>query len=230
MVLPPLPLAQVDGLAVYPKPPGVQDQVERGAFIGQRTQTVTYVCERPGPITVPALRIPWWDVEKQTLQQVTLPALTLNVVAPRRGWPWWTVGVVLVLAAGAGLCWRKRRAWRAAWERRQAQRQASEAGCFAHVQQACQAGDAVAAYNALLRWLDCTHRGPSSATLTDDLLARYPHADLRRHVEALQAVVLQRGTNWNGTALAEALHRARRGRQRRQAAAGDGQLPALNPR
>jgi len=229
MVLPPLPLAQVNGLAVYPKSPVVQDQVERGTFTGQRTQTVTYVCERPGPITVPALIIPWWDVEKQTLRQVTLPALTLQVVAPRRGWPWWTVGIVLVLAAGAGLCWRKRRAWRAAWERRQTQRQASEAGRFAQVHQACQAGDAVAAYNALLRWLDCTHSGPGSATLGVDLLAHSPDAELRRQVEALQAVVLQRNTNWNGMALAEALHRARRERQRRQAAAGDGQLPALNP-
>jgi hypothetical protein len=200
MVLPPLPLTQVDGLTVYPKPPVVQDQVERGTFTGQRMQTVTYVCERPGPITVPALIIPWWDAEKQTLRQATLPALTLKVVAPHRGWPWWSVGVVLGLAAGAGLCWHKRRAWRAAWERRQTQRLASEAGCFARLHQACRAGDAVAAYNALLRWLDCTHSGPGSATLADDLLAHHPSVELQRHVEALQAVVLQKGyeLGWHG--------------------------------
>jgi len=99
MVFPPLPLAKVDGLAVYPKPPVVQDQVERGTFTGQRTQTVTYVCEHPGLVTLPALIIPWWDVEHQKLQQVTLPALTLQVVAPSRGWPWWTVAAGLVLAA-----------------------------------------------------------------------------------------------------------------------------------
>ena len=229
MVLPPLPLARVDGLTVYPKPPIVQDHVERGAFTGQRTQTVTYVCERPGLMTVPALVIPWWDVEEQTLRQVTLPALTLTVAAPRRGWPWWAVGVVLVLAAGAGLCWRQRRAWYTAWERRQTRRQASEAGCFAHLHQACRAGDAVAAYNALLHWLDCTHSGPGSATLADDLFAHHPSMDLRRHVEAFQAVVLQRDMSWNGLALAEALHRARREHQRRQAVAGDERLPALNP-
>jgi hypothetical protein len=227
MVFPPLPLARVDGLTVYPKPPVVQDQVERGAFSGQRVQTVTYVCEHPGSMTVPALVIPWWDVEKQTLRQVTLPALTLKVVAPHQGWPWWSVGVVLVLAAGVGLCWRQRHAWRAAWERQQMQRQASEAGCFARLCKACQAGDAVAAYNALLRWLDCTHSGPGSATLTDDLLARHPDADLRHHVEALQAAVLRRETSWNGTALAAALHGVRR--EGRSVSAGDTQLPALNP-
>jgi hypothetical protein len=43
MVFPPLPLAKVDGLAVYPKPPVVQDHVERGDFTGKRIDTVTYI-------------------------------------------------------------------------------------------------------------------------------------------------------------------------------------------
>jgi hypothetical protein len=106
----------------------------------------------------------WHFVLLVLLMQVTLPALTLEVVAPSRWRPWWVVGVGLVLAAGAAGCWRKRRTLRGAWEHRQAQRQASEAGCFAQVQKACRASDAVAAYNALLRWLDCTHHGPGSAT------------------------------------------------------------------
>jgi hypothetical protein len=230
MVLPPLPLAQVDGLAVYPKPPVVQDQTERGAFTGQRTQTVTYVCERPGPITVPALSIPWWDVEQQKLRQVTLPALTLKVVAQSRGWPWWPIAAGLGLAAGAGLCWRQRHTLRGAWERWQTQHQASEAGCFARLYQACRANDAVAAYNALLRWLDCTHDGPGSATLADDLLKHHPDMNLRYHVEALQDAALRKDTSWNGMALAGALHRMHRERRQRTATARDAQLPVLNPR
>jgi hypothetical protein len=230
MIFPPLPLAQVEGLAVYPKPPVVQDQVERGTFIGQRIQTVTYVCERPGPVTLPALIIPWWDVEEQQLQQVTLPTLTLQIVAPRRGWPWWTIGAGLVLALGAGLCWRQRHTVLAAWGRWQARRQASEAGYFAHLHQACRTGDAVAAYNALLHWLDCLHRGPGSATLVDDLLTRHPNEDLRRHVEALENAVLRRDTSWNGTALAEALHRVRWERRQREAPMENARLPTLNPR
>jgi len=230
MVFPPLPLAKVDGLAVYPKPPVVQDQVERGTFTGQRTQTVTYVCEHPGLVTLPALIIPWWDVEHQKLQQVTLPALTLQVVAPSRGWSWWTVATGLGLAASAAVCWRQRRALRGAWERWYMRRQASEARCFAQVHKACRAGDAMAAYNALLRWLDCTHSGPGSATLADDLLTRCSSVDLRRHVESLQDAVLRRDTHWNGTALAEALHETRQERRRREATAGNVRLPTLNPR
>ena len=51
---------------MYPQPPVVQDHVERGAFTGERIQTVTYMCERPGAVTLPALSLPWWDVEHQT--------------------------------------------------------------------------------------------------------------------------------------------------------------------
>jgi hypothetical protein len=58
MAFPTLPLAKVDGLAVYPKPPVVQDQVERGDFTGKQVETVTYICERPGQFTLPALVIP----------------------------------------------------------------------------------------------------------------------------------------------------------------------------
>jgi hypothetical protein len=229
MVFPPLPLTKAEGLAVYPQPPVVQDQVERGVFTGQRTQTVTYVCEHPGSVTLPALVIPWWDVEHQTLMQATLPALTLEIGVPSRWHPWWLLGAGLVLVAGAAVCWHKRRTVLAAWKRWQAQHQASEAGCFSQLQTACRADNALAAYNALLRWLDCTHHGPGSATLADDLLAKPADADLRRNVEALQEAVLHRAANWHGTGLATALHRTRRVQQRHKTAAAEEQLPALNP-
>jgi hypothetical protein len=229
MVFPPLPLARVEGLAVYPQPPVVQDHVERGILTGQRTQTVTYVCERPGSVTLPALVIPWWDVEQQTLMQATLPALTLEIVVPGRWRPWWWVGAGLVLVAGVAVCWHKRRTVFGIWERWQTQYQASEAGCFARLQKSCRANDAVAAYNALLRWLDCTHHGPGSATLAEDLLAEHADADLRRHVETLQEAVLRRAANWDGIGLAAALHRKRREQQQHKTAAAEGRLPALNP-
>jgi hypothetical protein len=229
MVFPPLPLARVDGLAVYPRPPVVQDQTERGTFTGQRTQTVTYVCERPGSVTLPALRLPWWDVEQQKLLQASLPGLTLEIVAASHWRPWWVVGAGLVLAAGAVVGWRKRHALLRTWHRLQTQHQTSEAGYFAQLHKACRAGDAVTAYNTLLRWLDCTHHGPGSATLADDLLADHADADLRHHVAVLQEAVLRRVTGWNGTDLAAALRRTRQERQRSTTTTADVRLPALNP-
>jgi hypothetical protein len=243
MVFPPLPPAKVEGLAVYPKPPVVQDQVERGDFTGKRVDTVTYICECPGQFTLPALVIPWWDLKNQQLMQVTLPAVTLEVEpgpvqsndatspaeeAPGRSWLWWTLGSVLLLVAAMAVLWYKRRAVPAAWEGRHMQRQASEVGLFAQLLDACRARDARAAYNGLLQWLDAQHRGPDTATI-EAFLACHPNTDLRRQVEMLQESILGREAHWDGLALADGLRQARRHDQRRSRHTEEARLPDLNP-
>ncbi len=174
------------------------------------------------------------------IRTVTLPAMTLEVKpgsahgvdaaatageASGRRWLGWTVGAVILLAVAAS--WRKRDAFLAAWERRQAQRQASEAGRFAQLLDTCRAGDATVVYNALLRWLDSTYRGADSATI-EDFLASPPDANLRRHMEALQGFILGRTTDWNGAALCDALRRAHQHHVQRRTAASEARLPGLN--
>ena len=244
MVFPPLPLAKIEGLAVYPKPPSVQDQVERGDLTGKRTETVTYICERPGQYTLPALVIPWWDLKNQQLMRVTLPAVTLEVdpgpaqsrdttapaaATPWQPWLWWVLGSVLLLIIAMAALWHMRQALRAAWERKRLQRQTSEPGLFAQLLDACHASDARAAYNALLRWLDIRHRGPDAATI-EAFLACHPDADLRRQVEMLQASVLGQEAHWDGVALADGLRQVRRHDLRRSRHSEEGRLPDLNPR
>jgi hypothetical protein len=222
----------------------VQDQVERGDLTGKRIETVTYVCERPGRFTLPALVIPWWDVKNQQLMRVTLPAVTLDVApgpvqgngatAPAgevsgRSWLRWTLGPALLITAAMAVLWHRRRVLLAAWERRRVQRQTSEAGLFAQLLDACRANDARAAYNGLLRWLDARHRGPDAATI-EAFLARHPNPDLRRQVETLQESVLGREAHWDGVALADGLRQARRHEQRRSRHMGEARLPDLNPR
>jgi len=125
MVFPPLPLAKVEGLAVYPKPPVVRDQIERSDFAGKRIDAVTYICERPRQVVLPALVIPCWDLKNQRLRQVTLPAVTLEVEpGPAIGadgastievtgrlWLWWVAAPTLLLAVAGGVAWH----WRAAF-------------------------------------------------------------------------------------------------------------------
>jgi hypothetical protein len=243
MVFPPLPLAKVDGLAVYAKPPAVQDQVERGELTGKRVETVTYVCERPGQFTLPALVIPWWDLKNQQLMQVTLPAVTLEVEpgaaqstdatapageAPGRSWLWWALGSVLLLVAATAILWHNRQVLLAALERRHAQRQSSEGGLFAQLLDACRANDAKAAYNALLRWLDARQRGPDAATI-EAFLISHPDTDLRRQVEMLQDSILGRAEGWNGVTFADALQRVRRQNAGGNTVVDRGRLPPLNP-
>ena len=229
MAFPPLPVTDLDGLAVYPKPPVAQDHSERGTFTGTRVDSITYVCERPGTVTVPALEFPWWNVRTQTLEKIRLPAVTLDVghaplsQSTRHRLGAAVVGVVL-LAALALWWWRD--ALRAARRRRREQYEASEAGCFAHLERACLDGDAPAAYKALFAWLERVHPRDCPATIEQDLPTAGTDAELRALAEGLEAAVVAGQKRWNGAALVAALRRARAPR-------GDGPLaaalPALNP-
>lgn len=230
MVLPPLPLAQVDGLAAYPSAPVVRDRVERGDFTGERVERITYVCERPGRALVPALRLPWWSLASRSVETVTLPGVTLRIGgAPVPGGRWWLVGLGVVLALAAAVAWRRRDVLREAWRRRRARREAGEVGCFARFERACRAGDARAAYAALLRWLEARYTNGRPATVEDDLLARHPDEELRRQAAAFEEAMLQPATTWDGRGLAAAVRRVRHA-ERRAGRSAPEELPALNPR
>jgi hypothetical protein len=230
MAFPPLPVTDLDGMAAYPKPPVVQDHSERGTFTGTRIDSVTYVCEQPGTVTVAALAFPWWNVRTQTLETVTLPAVTLHVGhAPlsqgTRNRLGAVVAAVVLLAALALWWWWD--ALRAARRRRREQYEASEAGRFARLERACLEGDAPAAYKALFAWLERVHPRDCPATIEQDLPATRTDAELRARVEGLEAAVVAGEKRWDGAPLAATLRRTRSRPAAEPLAAA---LPALNPR
>jgi hypothetical protein len=165
MVFPPLRFDAIDGLAVYPERPAVNDRTERGTLTGERVETVNYVCERPGAVTVPDRTLTWWDLDAKELRTVKLPGRTFEVApdpnAPSDGSPtppatagsgwWWVlpaVGGVLVLA---WLLLARVRPWLIG--RRDA-RAESEPAYFARFRRACRSADPHVVYTALLGWLD----------------------------------------------------------------------------
>jgi hypothetical protein len=79
MLFPPFPAGQIDGLGIYPKPPEVRDQTERGEMTGRRRDTITYVCKRPGRFRIPAARLTWWDIDTRQLRTIEFPARMLDV-------------------------------------------------------------------------------------------------------------------------------------------------------
>lgn len=80
MVFAPLPEFSIDGLAAYPDPPTVNDQVNRGSLTGQRTDVVTFICERSGHYMLPELRFQWWDPAQEVLSERVIASLQLDVV------------------------------------------------------------------------------------------------------------------------------------------------------
>ena len=82
MALAPAPTAAPEGIKVYPGNAQTKDDLVRGKFLGERRETITYLLQKPGPLTLPALTYVWWNPKSEKLQSKTLPAVTFEVAAP----------------------------------------------------------------------------------------------------------------------------------------------------
>jgi hypothetical protein len=256
MLLPPAAFPPVDGLAVYPKAPIVQDlRKEREGFVGStRTDAATYVLQRAGHYDLPGVRIAWWDTKANQLRTAEVAPLAFDVAAnpaytPEIGIPaeashaaparvthldLHRIAAVAAAVALLGLAaWlllpRLRRAWRAGVARARARRglwRNSEARMYALALRATR-GDGAGFAPALYRWLD--RLPPSGAPAT---LAGHPPRggddDLRRWMAHRYG---EAGATPSARAMRRALVRLRAA-MRPGAAARDGapgSLVPLNP-
>ena len=112
MALAATPTDAPEGVRVYPGQPEVTDKTERGDFIGERRETITYQLQKLGSFELPELTYVWWNPKTEKLQSKTLPSVTFEVVAAtgetidtRHDW-WW----LLAAALFPGLAiWQRRR-------------------------------------------------------------------------------------------------------------------------
>jgi hypothetical protein len=79
MAFPPIPATPIDGLGIYAKPPVVLDHRERGDGQGERQDTVTYLCQRPGHFVIPPLRVSWYNLDTSKIETIELRARVLDV-------------------------------------------------------------------------------------------------------------------------------------------------------
>lgn len=84
MVFPPFPAVEMDGVRIYRDAPRVEDKTGRGGLTGSRSETLTYVFEKPGQVTLPPYSLSWWDEGTSTLKEAQLPA-RLFEIAPLPG-------------------------------------------------------------------------------------------------------------------------------------------------
>jgi hypothetical protein len=179
MLLPPVTFLAIDGLAVYPAQPSLQDKTDArtGTLSATRVDSATYMLERPGDYELPAFDVRWWNVAQKDVEVAHADDVKLQVAenpvartgAPISGdsshWSWdafvdfvsahWLV-MMLAAIVLAGLAWFAPRALR--WttnqyrRSRQAYRQ-SEAFAFSRLRRAVRGRNARTAYFALLDWL-----------------------------------------------------------------------------
>ncbi len=63
MMLPTIKASQILGMAAYQKPAQVIDRVNRGYFLAERIESITYLFERSGEYQIPVATFHWWNLE-----------------------------------------------------------------------------------------------------------------------------------------------------------------------
>ena len=80
--LPPLPDAVPDGLRSSPEEPERQTETTPAGLTSSLNQSVALVPVEAGQMTLPAIRIPWWDTEADRERVAVIPERTLTVNDP----------------------------------------------------------------------------------------------------------------------------------------------------
>lgn len=221
MLLPPVTFPAVDGLAVYPAQPALQDKTEgrTDALTATRTDSATYILQRPGDYALSPIDVRWWNVDEGRVETAHLDALTMNVAGnpameaakggtPAGGSSWaafvnlildhW-IGAILGLAGMMALAWivpRLARATADRYRQRHAAYLQSEQFSFDKLRSSARSGDARASYFALLDWLQ--RFGP--ARTVDALTAASRDPVLEHEITSLEARLFagrQAGADWS---------------------------------
>jgi len=241
MAFPPMQHPEIEGVGIYPGEPSVTDTTDRGSLRGERVESVTYVLEEPGEVSLPGIVLSWWDIDDGVLRRIELPGLELAVegelapepviepevvpaMKPRDFAPLAAAAIVLVglgLWLGPRLARGCRRWWIA--------RRASEPVVFKKVLSTMRSGDPATISAAVMRWLDRLDPGDRPARL--DLFLRDHGDDATQAAAATLAQCMATGDAFSDSrALSGGLKASRRHllRSRLNQQKTAGVLPELN--
>ncbi|MDO3720226.1 BatD family protein [Marinobacter sp. chi1] len=77
--LPPLPDVTPEGIRSYPEQPERSTEVTQEGLVSSLKQSSALVPVRAGKLTLPEIRIPWWDTSTDTQRTAVIPARTLTI-------------------------------------------------------------------------------------------------------------------------------------------------------
>lgn len=232
MVLAPTPTNVPDGIQVYVKSPQVTDKTERGEFLGERIDTVTYQFKGSGTLTLPAIRYVWWNPDDESYGSHTLPEATFDVAAAPQpqlatledpNWQplAWTISTIGVLAILVATQFNRIASWLRSLKLRL---NPPDRVAARKLVRACHANDARAAETAWNQWLNTQ---PENIRLSNDL--RLSVLDLHRRLYGQTSATTSSAISaWDGKALNETfkqhIHQPPSGD-----VIADESLPPLNP-
>ena len=234
MLLPPLPVYQVEGLATYPQAPVVNDKTDRGDLIGERTDSIIWVVEQAGDYNIPGIRFQWWDPDERELKQQIIPGISLDIASPaidknpknqgdrnrRSNNDYLWVLLVLVLAFLSVLLW-------VAYQRKTNSHSVeSEKSAFNTLQTSLKSNHAGQSYAALHNWLNWI----SDAASLAEFARVCDNTQLGEEFRKLQEAMISSNSQWQGKPLLMVLQRVRNSIKQENTAQHKAPLSPLNPR
>jgi hypothetical protein len=240
MLLPPLPVFRVDGLAAYPQTPGVKDRTNRGDLTGERSDAITWVVEKPGIYEIPGIRFQWWDPASRELKQQVVPGLSLDIQSTtpeglipataeesgsylRQFSTPWLFGVAGLLVV---VC------WLIFWRRRRSNDLQNEKSAFTGLARACKdnhAGDAYSALHAWIGYFPGTVKLHTRPVTLAEFARMCEDRQLDHDLQELQEALVSSTGGWQGHELLQSLQRVRRSISRQKTLRSKGRLAPLNP-
>lgn len=240
MALPAISMPAADGMTSYAQAPVVDDRTNRGTLTGSRSDSVTYVCQRAGAVTLPAMVVTWWDIKAEQLRRINLDGLRLEVTEPlsqggevvgdveidtgSNHLAAWAIVAVIVFVTAIFLFRRILTDRWLAWNRRHLE---SESAAFAAVKKACRGDDPAKAYNALMRWIGKRSGGTRQVTLRS-IGEQSDDAAFSDELIRLERAAIDPSRPWSGTAIEAGLAKLRRSKPARGVKSRSS-LPQLNP-
>lgn len=240
MLLPPLPVFRTDGLAAYPQSPLVQDRTDRGDLTGERSDSITWVVEKPGTYEVPGIRFQWWDPVRSELKQQVVPGLSMDIMQAGNDTPdsangaserqRWTILKPLLLVLTAGLL--AVTGWLRFSKKPGAQTADNERAAFGKLKVACKTNSTAQAHAAIHSWISFLPIKPpgNPQTTTLKMLGNAIGDNrLEKELIRLEEALVLFDSNWQGKRLLALLQDARDEINRQDPATPHTQLLPLNP-
>ncbi len=78
--LPELLPEESEGFKFYPDKPSSESKTGENGIIGMRTQKIAVVPTHEGEMTLPELKLDWWNTNTNKLESITLPARTVTIL------------------------------------------------------------------------------------------------------------------------------------------------------
>ncbi len=77
--IPTIDIPKPNGIKIYPETPSSETRTDGNTVFGIQRLKLSYIPNKSGSITIPEIKIDWWDVKNKKQKTATLPAWNLSV-------------------------------------------------------------------------------------------------------------------------------------------------------